>query len=257
MRLVQPPRSSRTVASCSGQPKHADMVEPVRLLSQAGVHELYGASHVESATTTGFALGALRQQSFLKEKPGAFIWVRHELAQSEAGHVYPPGLLGFGLKPADLTLVRAPSPLAALQAGLEAARCSSLAAILVEMWGESRAYDLTASRRLALAAKASRVPLLLIRHAAREMASAADTRLSVKGLASRPLAANAPGAPCFEITLMRRRAGASGQVWCVEWRDDKQYFEERSSIAPERAAIPGPVAALSSGREAKPFRRAG
>lgn len=257
MRPVQSPRSFRSPA-LRGAKAAVDMVEPVRLLAKAGVHELYGSSHNDSAATTGFAFGALREQSLLKEKSAsALVWVRHELAQNEAGHVYPPGLLAFGHKPSDLTLVKAPTPLAALQAGLEAARCASLAAILVEMWGETKAYDLTASRRLSLAAKASRVPLLLIRHAAREMASAAETRFSVKGLASRPLPANAPGAPCFEVSLMRRRAGAFGQVWCVEWSDDKQRFEERSSFAPERATISGPVAAHPSDREASPFRRTG
>lgn len=254
-RLVQSPRFSRAAASGGGT---AAAVEPVRLLSRAGVHELYAASHVDSAAATGFAIGTLRQQSLSKDKgSAALVWVRHELAQSEAGHVYPPGLLGFGLSPAGLTLVRASSPLAALQAGLEAARCSSLAAILVEIWGEAKAYDLTASRRLSLASKASHVPLLLIRHAAREIASAAETRFSVRGLASRVLAAQAPGRPCFEIALMRRRAGASGRVWCVEWSDEKQCFEERNACAPERAAISGPVAALPAEREAKPVRRAG
>ena len=156
VRLVQPPRLSRAPASRGAKPAPAAMVEPVRLLSGAGMHELYAASHVDSAATTGFALGALRQQSLAgKALPASLVWVRHELAQNEAGHVYPPGLLAFGLSPADVTLVRVPTPLAVLQAGLEAARCSSLAAILIEMWGETKAYDLTASRRLALAAKAS------------------------------------------------------------------------------------------------------
>jgi protein ImuA len=157
--------------------------------------------------------------------------VRHDLLQTETGSLYPPGLADLGLAPSQLTLVRAPTVQGALQAGLEAARCSSLAALIVEFWGESRSYDLTASRRLSLAAKDSRLRLFLVRHAARVMASAAETRLSVKGLASQALADNAPGAAAFEITLLRQRAGGSGQIWQVEWNSETAALQE-SPLAP-------------------------
>jgi protein ImuA len=216
-----------------------------RLLANPGLHELYAATHADCAAASGFALAVAQEK-----REGALIWVRHDLLQAEAGSLYPPGLLELGLSPASLTLVRAPTVKAVLQAGLEAARCSALSAVIVEFWGEAKAYDLTASRRLALAARGAKLRLLLVRHGAGITASAADTRWRVRALASQPLAANAPGRAAFEIELLRRRAGAAGQVWRVEWNDDAKCLAENLPLAGQ------PMPASQSGN-AIPLRRTG
>ncbi len=50
-----------------------------------------------------------------------------------------------------------------LRAGAEAARCPAVGAVLMEPWGEARPLDLTASRRLTLAADQSGVTVFLLR----------------------------------------------------------------------------------------------
>lgn len=216
-----------------------------RLLAAPGLHEIYAAAHADCAAASGFALAVAREK-----REGALVWVRHDLLQAEAGSLYPPGLLGLGLSPASLTLVRAPSVQAVLQAGLDAARCSSLSALIVEFWGEAKAYDLTASRRLSLAARASKLRLFLVRHGARVAASAAETRLQVKALASQALGANAPGRAAFEVSLLRHRAGVAGQVWCVEWNDETERLEESLPLAAAQRSSPHhkPVVALPANR---------
>lgn len=235
-------------------------------LFRAGLHEIYaGAS--DGAAATGFALAMAGQLRQSRQSPGgksALLWVRHDLIAAEAGHIYPPGLLDFGLTPSAVTLVRAHDVTEVLQAGLEAARCSSLAAILVEFWGKSRVYDLTASRKLSLAAKASGATLFLLRHAASVFPSAAETRWRVRGLPGSPFAANTPGKPAFEITLLRRRSTQEsemenllpGQTWSVEWNRDTASFTERGEADTRKAPLSGDLAALSPDGEVA-FRQAG
>jgi protein ImuA len=205
-----------------------------QLLAPAGLHEIYATTHADCAAASGFALAMAHD--WQRKPEAALIWVRHDLLQAEAGSLYPPGLLELGLQPASLTLVRAPSVKAALQAGLDAARCSSLSALIVEFWGETRAYDLTASRRLALAAKGSKLRLFLVRHGACVAMSAAETRLSVKALASQALGANAPGRAAFEVTLLRHRAGLAGQMWFMEWNPEAERLEESLPSAPQASS---------------------
>jgi protein ImuA len=117
-----------------------------------------------------------------------------------------------------------------LRAAEEAARCAPLGAVLIEPWGEPRALDLTATRRLALAAETSGVPLIMLRLAAAPAPSAATTRWEVRAALSSPLAANAPGHPAFAVTLARRKAGAGGQSWTVEWDRDRCEFRSLAAV---------------------------
>ncbi len=92
--------------------------------------------------------------------------------------------------------------------------------------GRMPELDLTASRRLLLAAKQSGVSLLLLRVDAMPMASAAETRWQVTAAPSRALAANAPGAPCFDVKLLRCRSRPAGQSWRLEWDRDRKLFRD-------------------------------
>ena len=110
--------------------------------------------------TAGFAaLLALRAAA---GKPIA--WVRQDYADVEAGALHAPGLAELGLDPDRLILVRARNAADVLRAGAEAVRCPALGAVLMEPWGEPRVLDLTATRRLSLAAAGSGVTLLLDPH---------------------------------------------------------------------------------------------
>jgi protein ImuA len=128
---------------------------------------------------------------------------------------------------------------------------------MVEFWGETKAYDLTASRRLNLAAKAARVPVFLLRHAAAIVPSAAETRWSVKALLSRPVAPQVPGPAAFEVSLLRHRGGDQAKVWSVEWNSEDAGFETRFEAGGEdAAALSGALLPLSPERALK-ARKAG
>jgi protein ImuA len=215
---------------------------PPPALRRAALHEVYAACEADASVATGFALALARQ--IRRERP--LIWVRQDLLDAEAGFPNPPGLVEFGLDPAGIVRVRARDAQAALQAGLEAARCPSAGVAFIELWGETRALDLTASRRLALAAKTSGVVVLLARSAATPQPSAAETRWRVGAAPSRALPANAPGHPTFAIRLLRDRGGVAGREWRVEWNRDAGCFEDRTDVQ-AASRQPGGGAPLSRG----------
>jgi protein ImuA len=148
--------------------------------------------------------------------------------------------------------------------------------VILELWGAARAYDLAASRRLSLAAKASGLRVLVARVADAVTPSAAETRWRLRALPSHGLAANAPGAPAFELSLLRARDGREGLRYHLEWDRDACRFIARGGtrggeIAPatqRRVAAGGGLPPLSGAvvpaavdgpdqGPAIPFRQAG
>jgi protein ImuA len=220
-------------------------------LSRGGIHEVFAGEVGDGAAAAGFAVAlALRNAG----PAGRILWVRHEMAGLETGSLYAPGLGQLGADPDAFILVAIRDVEAALRAADEAMRCAALSAVIIEVWGEKRVLDLTASRRLSLAAEKSGVTGLFIRAAADPSPSAALTRWSVKAAASTPLAAGAPGSPAFDLELLRHRAGLSGGPWRVEWNRDQRSFRDVP-------ALPGALAPLPDHRPPEagspPLRRAG
>ncbi|MGR3757358.1 MAG: ImuA family protein [Tranquillimonas sp.] len=171
------------------------------------------------------------------------VWVRESIVARELGETHPLGLAEFGVDPNRMILVRARDARATLRAGHEALRCGGLDAVLIEPWGSPRVLDLTATRRLAHAARTSGVTAFLLRIGAAPQPSAAMTRWRVRAAPSAPLAAGAPGLPAFAIDLLRHRAGIPPQSWHVEWDHDRQCFR-KPALSGAVAAVPvhGPAA---------------
>ena len=221
-------------------------------LGLAMLHETYAAETADMASSTGFAAALMQRiadQNPRKKQP--VVWIRQIMSESEMGRLYPHGLAGLGLDPTDLITVRVRQPIHFLSAGLEAVRCTSLAGVVIEAWGAPRELDLTATRRLALAAEKSGVTPFLLRAATDEQPSAAFTRWQIASAPSRALAANAPGHPTYDITLLRNKAGTHGQSWRVEWHHElgqfqfsKPLWDKTQSIKP-RLGTPSPDKPLS------------
>lgn len=191
-------------------------------IARAALHEVYAPGTADLAAATGFAVGLAIRAAGMRP----ILWVRQDVVDAETGRLHPPGLTELGLDPARVLLVRARDAEGVLRAGSEAARCPALGAVLIEPWGEPRRLDLTASRRLSLAAEGSGATTLLLRAAVSPMASAAATRWQVAALPSRALEANAPGDPAFSVRLLRHRGGLGEREWRVEWSRDRQSFQE-------------------------------
>ncbi len=167
------------------------------------------------------------------------LWVRQAAAEAEHGLPSPLGLRALGLDPASVLLVQARTALDALQAGLDGARCTALSAIIIELWRPGSVYDLTASRRLSLAAGESGLAVMTVANLSRPVPGAARTRWRVRASPSRALAANAPGRPVFELTLLRARNGMSGWACRVEWNSDQRLFSAQP-LASEPALLARP-----------------
>ena len=210
---------SATLQNTSGHPATASCGFS---LARGALHEFYTASEADSVSLPALAM-MLGSASARK----AFLWVRHDALTGEAGTPYAAGLAELGFDPACFLLLRARDVPCELRAGLDGARCAALGAVIVEFRGEARAYDLTASRRLALAARTSGVPVFLLRSGAKLAASAAESRWLARAAPSQALAGRAPGRPAFHLTLLRIRNGQEGGQHHLEWNRDGQCLENR------------------------------
>lgn len=202
-------------------------------LAQGAVHEVYAASGRQAPIADGFSLALA-----LREFRPPFVWVREDRGRHETGGLYGGGLSEWGATPDDLLLVRAPDAARLLAAGEEALRSGAAGAVLMSGWGEAKAFTLTASRRLALAAEQGKTTAILVRANAHPQPSAAETRWAVEAAPSRALDARAPGRPAFKVSLLRSRAGLATDEWIMEW--DR---ESRSFVEPEASGRLVPVAA--------------
>ncbi|MFS0736375.1 hypothetical protein ABC347_04930 [Sphingomonas sp. 1P06PA] len=206
-------------------------------LARAALHEVMAASQADIAAATGFTAGLAARA--LGGRP--LLWVRQTFVDAEAGWLHGSGLAELGIDPALLLLVCARDALAVLRAGNDAVRSGALGAVVIEPWGMPPRLDLTASRRLALAAESSGVMTLLLRVAAEPKPGAAATRWLVAASPSRPREANAPGSPAFAVTLDRSKTGGAGRTWVLEWDRDRGCFDERGSAPLSGTVVPSPA----------------
>jgi protein ImuA len=190
-------------------------------LACSALHEVYAASVEDGSAAAAFAV-MLAMRACPVGRP--IIWVRENRCGRQTGHLHGPGLAELGFDPDDLVLVDAPDTLAVLRAGADIVKCGQVGAVVIEPWGKAPLLDLTASRRLSMAAAASGVLTLVLRVDAEPMPSAAQTRWQVAAAPSSPLTANAPGNPAFDIALLRHRGGIAGFETSLEWNRDTRCF---------------------------------
>jgi len=181
-------------------------------LARSALHEV-----LATAPGCGAAFCAL----LLARTGGTVLWIasgRDELL------AWPPGLARCGLAPANLILVRAGRWPDALWAMEEALRCPAVTgAVLALAWdtnrqaGDSR-LDLTATRRLQLAAEAGGALGLLLRpNTADPAPTAAVTRWRIGPLPTAEAGAGLDE-PRWQLELLRVRGGTPGGPWAVTWR---------------------------------------
>ena len=205
------------------------------------LHEVFGGAVEDNGSTAGFAaMLALRGL----QPDRSILWLRTIAAVRKGGRFNPAGFAELGGDPSLLFMAVAPDETALLRSAADALRCDGFGVVVVECWGSPAILDLTATRRLTLAADRSGVTAVMLRLDAREQPSTAHTRWSVRPALATPLEARAPGHPTFELTLLRRRAGPAGKSWMVEWDRDGQTFRQPS--APRQPARPYEATPLRS-----------
>lgn len=185
-------------------------------LPRAALHEILAA---EPGAAAGFAALVLARAG------GTVLWIARE------PDAWPPGLARFGLSPAQLVLVRAPRPQDGLWAMEETLRCPAVGAALL-VAGD---LDLTAARRLQLAAEAGGVLGLLLRPDEDNAApTAALTRWRIGAAPSDSSSPHAIGDAAWRLDLLRCRGGRPA-TWQATWHGDQLMTEDAATQARRRA----------------------
>jgi protein ImuA len=171
------------------------------------------AAHPRDGGWAGFLLAQLGA-----DKP--LLWVQDRMAILESGRVHPPGLPA-----SDLIHVEARDAKDALWAMEEGLRCSCLSAVIGELWGDPRALDFTATRRLAVASERSGVAAFLIRLGGHANLSGARMRWRIASAPSllNELDPRAPGMPAWDAELFRARGAPPGR-WSIAHEADRFHL---------------------------------
>lgn len=208
------------------------------------VHEIYSAEANDAASAAGFA--AVLASSMGESRSRTVLWLRMRRDEGRVGVIQANGWAELGGRPESCLFGLVANETALLRAAVDGLRCDALGAVVVEGWGRMAMLDLTASRRLVLAAERSGVPLFLLRLDAAPSPSAAQTRWQVSAAPSQALPGNAPGLPAFTLELLRQRSGQEGLDWRLEWDRDRHMFRE--------AALPGAMVPVPAGGAAADTR---
>ena len=206
-------------------------------LPKAALTEIHGAETRDAGAVSGFMLAlaslllaALRGTT---ETTAPILWIGTAEIFGEAGFPYAAGLQAmFGIEPETLLFCETKKLTDALWVAEEAARLREPAAVVLEVRGNPRQLDLTATRRLHARARDSGRPLFLLRQAATPEPTAAPVRLVVEPASSvlretigGPLTGSI-GRPAFTITIGKGSAARS-ENFTLEWNPDERTFKER------------------------------
>ena len=172
-------------------------------LDGAGLHEVaaHTASLNDDAAATLFAAGIAAR---FAHKPGvSVLWALSKF------DLYAPGIEQVGLGPDRVLYAQGTRDSEVLAMAEDGLRNGTLACVIAEV----KAADMTATRRLQLAASDGKTPILLYRrHRSRERCplsglSAAMTRWRIGCVESSPLQYAGLGRSRWSVELVRQRAG--------------------------------------------------
>jgi protein ImuA len=221
-RLEKPALAGRAVVEF-GDPAIDDEL-PGGGLAGGCLHEFVAAS--DDAAPCGLAAWLLGRAM---KNTGVALWCRPQRKMRQT-IPYGPGLARFGLATDRLLFARTRTPVETLWAMEEALRSGRFAAVL----GEGVAPDLTATRRLQIAAEAGGSLALLLVPPAPGKSSSDKAGKTVKRASGRLSAATtrwrvaahpaaAPEAPCWTLILERCRGGGQG-AWTLEWNHEALHL---------------------------------
>ena len=195
------------------------------------LHEISPAAPLQGGAATGFAM-ALAARA-LRERSHQAVWIQPDFTVTETGALYGPGLDLMGLPMERLVILRVSHPRDALWAMEEALKCHAVAVVIAEFARE--AADLTATRRLALAARAGGgLGLILHLNASSDgkplygqpfcrQPTTATTRWEVASAAGARDQFGGVGLPTFAVSLIKNRCGPCGR-WIIAWDHHEHAF---------------------------------
>ncbi len=226
-----------------------DAALPEEGLAPGGLHEAAGAAAGDGMAAAAFLAALLAR---LRRRDGRCAVLVCQSRTSPFGRLYGPGWQDLGLEPADLLLLSARRNRDVAWAMEEGLGSAALAAVL----GEVESLDFTLSRRLALAARESLTPALLLRRDGLGPTSAAASRWRVAALPTDradPFDEASPGSPRWRLELLRCRGGRPATC-IVEWNRETTAFDMAAALADRpaasragRRAAPPPALARAAG----------
>ncbi|MGC2855149.1 ImuA family protein [Novispirillum sp. DQ9] len=234
IRALEAPAATRAAAIPLGPPE-VDGALPWGGLPLGRLHQVTGGEDGFCGPMLGFtaalALRAARQ--------GEVVWI----VQAGSGDdvLYGPGLAALGLGPERVLVGRAGEATEVLWTMEEALRCPAVGAVI----GQVRAIDLTAGRRLQLAAEQGGGAGFLLpslhgagwRAPAPVPLAAATTRWRVEAAPAAPVPWRGLGAARWTVTLERCQGGLP-RSWLVERNDATGDFSVVATL-PDGPADPG------------------
>lgn len=208
---LEAPHRGRATATL-GDPA-LDLALPWGGVPRGGLHEIMGSDDDAAACGFTFALA-----SRIAGSDGRILHLGMRTRAQAAGLPFGPGLIRFGIDPDRLILARVRRPADLLWMMEEGLRSRALAVVI----GDGVTADLTASRRLQLAAETGGAAALLLPPAATR-SWVALTRWRIASAPSPDGPPDGPPRPRWWVALERCRGGAPTD-WLVEWDDATDRF---------------------------------
>lgn len=197
-------------------------------LSSGALHEIVPAAPDNFAASAGFSFCLLTRLAHIR--PGPVLWALPAYRGFREGELYPSGVAALGFDPGRLIQVEARKASDILWVLEEGLAHPALAAVIGVLPEGDRAYDFTASLRLAMRSAKQGVTAFILRnreHAG--AATAADTRWSVTTLPSGK-AKPGFGPPRWRLELTKSKRGKPGR-WDVEWDHETLSFRLPAPLA--------------------------
>ncbi len=207
-------------------------------LAFGALHETAPERPLDFGAACGFTLALA---SLAARRGGETLWIQTDYARLEGGAIHGPGLDLFGLPSRRLLVLRARRPIDALFAMEEALKCRAVASVIAELSDDGA--DLTATRRLALAAREQSGLGLLLRHRSSAMPSAAMSRWSVSAAAGARDEFGGIGITSFLLSLVKNRRGPCGRM-SMAWNHHECVFVSGPVL--ESSAIPADSVAVAA-----------
>jgi len=182
------------------------------------IHELRATGPMDQGTATGFAAALAAR---VNEAGKQLLWIQHDFAAIETGRLH--AIESFGIALSSLLLLQVPRAIDALWAMEEALKCSAVAAAVADIAEEDSIVDLTATRRLSLAARDGGGLGILLRHRPSPMPSAAATRWDIAAVPGERDRFGGLGRTAFALSLVRNRCGPCGR-WIMSWDHHERAF---------------------------------
>lgn len=227
---------------------------PLGGLAAGSLHEIVCDESRAAGALAGFLAALLAR--LVERRKDRILWISTAEARRETGGLHAPGLAAFGLDPGRLVEIAVARPEEALWAAEEALACRGSAAVVVELPGNPRVLDLTATRRLALRAADGGALGLLARVGGSAGTTAAVTRWRVGARASRPFGdfPEGLGRPAFRLTLEKNRDGRLGDFE-IEWDPHDRRFALLPAHSGASSSPSADRSAATAGGRILPFGR--